>query len=92
MPRLQFEVGGSYVDFAWPELRVVGEFDGRVKYGKYLAPGESEGDAVFVEKIREDRIRDEGWRVVRWVWAELAAFGPVAVRLRRAFAATPGGR
>jgi hypothetical protein len=92
VPLLQYEIGGSYVDFAWPELRVVGEFDGKVKYGKYLTPGQSEGDAVFAEKIREDRIRDEGWRVVRWVWADLAAFEPVAVRLRRAFAATPAGR
>jgi very-short-patch-repair endonuclease len=87
VPELQFPIAGSYVDFAWPELRVVGEFDGRVKYGKHLRPGEEPGDAVFAEKVREDRIRDEGWRVVRWTWGELADFRPVAQRLQRAFAA-----
>ncbi len=86
-PVLQYAIAGSYVDFAWPERGVVGEFDGRVKYGRLLRPGEEPGDAVFAEKIREDRLRDEGWRVVRWVWADLADFGPVAARLQRAFAA-----
>ncbi|MBW0091403.1 hypothetical protein I4I73_21565 [Pseudonocardia sp. KRD-184] len=90
VPDLQWEVSASHawlgrVDFAWPG--VVGEFDGRVKYGKYLRPGQDAGDAVFAEKQREDRIRDEGLRVVRWVWDDLRWFGEVAERLRRAFAA-----
>jgi hypothetical protein len=91
-PVLQWEVTSEVgrlgkVDFAWPGLRVVGEFDGQVKYGKYLRPGQDAGDAVFVEKQREDRIRDEGIRVVRWVWAELRQFAVVAERIRRALAA-----
>lgn len=91
-PVLQWEVTSDIgwlgkVDFAWPELRVVGEFDGRVKYGKYLRPGQGAGDAVFAEKQREDRIRDEGLRVVRWVWAELRQFAAVAGRIRGALAA-----
>lgn len=87
VPELQREIGGAYVDFAWPAFRTVGEFDGRVKYGRYLQPGQDPGDAAFAEKIREDRIRDEGWRVVRWVWADLEDFRVVAHRLRRAFTA-----
>lgn len=88
-PVLQWEVTSQVgrlgrVDFAWPGLGVVGEFDGQVKYGKYLRPGQSPGDAVFAEKQREDRIRDEGLRVVRWVWAELRHFAAVAERIRRA--------
>jgi hypothetical protein len=87
---LQFEVrrgDGSSIgrtDFVWEQQRLVGEFDGRVKYGRLLRPGQSPGDAVFEEKRREDEIRDEGWRVVRWVWAEFAVPHRFAGRVRRA--------
>jgi hypothetical protein len=47
-------------DFGWPDLRTVGEFDGLVKYGRLLRPGQTPGDAVVAEKWREDRLRDEG--------------------------------
>ena len=59
-------------DFGWPECRTVGEFDGAEKYGRLLRPGEKPGDKILQEKIREERIRDLGWRVVRWTWDELA--------------------
>lgn len=74
-------------DFAWPSLRTVGEFDGEIKYGRLLKPGQSPGDVVFAEKIREDRIRDAGLCVARWTWDELGpAFGEVADRIRARFA------
>jgi hypothetical protein len=73
----------GYTDFGWPQLRTVGEFDGQVKYGRLLRPGQQPGDAVFAEKLREDRLRDQGLSVVRWTWADLAHFGPVADRIRR---------
>jgi predicted transcriptional regulator of viral defense system len=76
------------VDFGWPGLGTVGEFDGRAKYGRLLRPGESAADAVVREKIREDAIRDCGLRVVRWTWDELARFDEVTGRLRRSW----GGR
>lgn len=88
-PELQLVVPGiardvdGRVDFAWREQRVVGEFDGRVKYGRLLVPGQEAGDAVFAEKVREDTIRAAGWTVLRWTWGELREFGPVAARLRR---------
>jgi hypothetical protein len=63
----------------------VGEFDGKVKYGRALRPGQDPGEAVFVEKRREDALRDRSLQVVRWVWAELATFDVVAERLWRAF-------
>jgi hypothetical protein len=72
-------------DFAWEDHRVIGEFDGRVKYGRLLRPGQDPGDVVFREKVREDAIRDEGWGAVRWVWPELGRPDRLAVRLRRAF-------
>ncbi|MQA15159.1 MAG: hypothetical protein GEV09_13600 [Pseudonocardiaceae bacterium] len=71
------------VDFGWPGLATVGEFDGRVKYGRLLRPGEQPGDAVFAEKLREDELRSLELGVVRWTWADLGRFGPVADRLWR---------
>ncbi|MGH3564545.1 MAG: hypothetical protein ACRDRH_00645 [Pseudonocardia sp.] len=78
-------LGLGRVDFGWPGLRTVGEFDGRVKYGRLLRPGQDPGDAVFEEKRREDLIRDEDLRVVRWIWNDLRTFDEVARRLRRAY-------
>jgi hypothetical protein len=73
-------------DFAWEEERVVGEFDGRVKYGRVLRPGQDPGEVVFEEKRREDAFRDEDWGVVRWVWSELVPGTVVGERVRRAHA------
>lgn len=87
---LQFEVRAdsgllvARTDFAWEEARLVGEFDGRIKYGRLLRPGQDAGDAVFQEKLREDAIRDEDYRVTRWIWADLATGHRLATRIRRA--------
>lgn len=74
------------VDFGWPDLWTVGEFDGKVKYGRLLRPGQSPGDVVFDEKRREDDLRAELLSVGRWVWDDLEHFGTTAERLNRAFA------
>jgi hypothetical protein len=79
-------------DFWFPEQRVAGEMDGRAKY---LDPTMNGGDAskiVYLEKVREDRVRALGVRVVRWGWSEagsarllgplLAAAGVVPDRRR----------
>jgi hypothetical protein len=71
-------------DFAWEQQRLVGEFDGRIKYGRLLRQGQHPGDAVFEEKRREDAIRDEGWGVLRWVWSDLQVPHRLAARVRRA--------
>lgn len=73
------------VDFGWPDRAAVGEFDGRIKYGRLLRPDQQPGDAVYAEKLREDELRSAGLGVVRWTWADLGRFGPVADRLRRTF-------
>jgi hypothetical protein len=70
-------------DFAWEEERVVGEFDGRIKYGRLLRPGQEPGDAVFEEKRREDAIREEGWGVVRWTWSDLMRRDALRARVGR---------
>lgn len=74
------------VDFWWPDHGVVGEFDGRGKYGRRGRPGESAADTVVREKQREDALRSRpGVRtVVRWTWDDLEDFAAVAHRLPRA--------
>lgn len=67
-------------DFWWED--VVGEFDGRVKYGRLARPGEDPADVVWREKRREDAMRAEVRAMVRWAWEDLADFGPTAARLR----------
>jgi len=67
------------VDFLWPAQRLVGEFDGRVKYG--------EARDLWAEKQREDLIRRCGYRVVRWVWSEVFPDpGVMLARVRGALA------
>ena len=77
-------------DFGWEGQRTVGEFDGRVKYGRLLRPGQDPGDVVWAEKQREDAIRDLGWQVVRWTWADLERERVLGARLQRAFSRARG--
>jgi hypothetical protein len=90
-PVLQWEVIGrtgrwiGQVDFGWPGLSTVGEFDGRIKYGRLLRPGQSAGDVVYAEKLREDALRAEGLTVVRWGWPNLTDFTETRSRLLAAF-------
>ncbi|MFL6028253.1 MAG: type IV toxin-antitoxin system AbiEi family antitoxin domain-containing protein [Friedmanniella sp.] len=72
-------------DFGWEEQRVLGEFDGRVKYGRLLRPGQTVEEVVYREKLREDALRDLGWRVVRWTWADVFPGHVLVSRLSRAF-------
>ncbi len=73
-------------DFGYAEEKMIGEFDGQVKYGRLLRPGQSAGESVFEEKRREDAIRDAGWQVARWTWPDLDVDGLVAARVQRALA------
>jgi len=67
----------GYVDMCWPDLRVIGEADGLVKYGTR--------EDLVREKIREDRLRALGFRVVRWTWADIHQRpAEVAARIRAA--------
>jgi hypothetical protein len=59
----------GFADFHWPEFRIVGEADGRVKYLDPAIRGQRTAEQVFLdEKTREDRIRAVGERVTRWPW------------------------
>ncbi|HYP46363.1 MAG TPA: type IV toxin-antitoxin system AbiEi family antitoxin domain-containing protein [Propionibacteriaceae bacterium] len=89
-PALQYEIWDqarlvARVDFCWEQQGTIGEFDGRAKYGRLLRPGQGAEDAVYREKRREDALRDLGWQVVRWVWADLETPEVIADRVSRAF-------
>jgi hypothetical protein len=89
MPDLQYDVFDGVgnlagtTDFAWEKHKLLGEFDGKVKYGRLLRPGEDPSDAVFREKKREDLLRElTGWRFIRLVWADLYRPLETAARIR----------
>jgi hypothetical protein len=91
-PEAQFEIrlpngDVARVDFAWPEFKVIVEFDGVEKYHRYRKPGETIEQMVMREKRREDMIREAtGWIVIRLTWADLAFPIATALRIRRAMA------
>ena len=56
-------------DWGWPDHGCLGEFDGKVKYGRLLKPGQTAGEVVFAEKQREDLLRTlTDFRMVRLTW------------------------
>ncbi|MBB5836343.1 type IV toxin-antitoxin system AbiEi family antitoxin domain-containing protein [Kribbella italica] len=70
------------VDFLLAAYGVVVEFDGT---GKYAGR-----EALVAEKLREDRIRELGYEVVRATWSDLSSPTAFATRLHRAIdRATP---
>lgn len=72
-------------DFYWPDLGLVGEFDGRMKYSRSrVLSGLDPGEVVFQEKLREEALSELGLRVVRWVWDDLKSPQQLAHRLLRA--------
>ena len=76
-PELQYRVttaSGIVVartDFAWPDHRHLGEFDGLVKYGRLNPYTDDPGRAITDEKLREDLARAQQFGMSRWVWAGL---------------------
>ncbi|WGW12270.1 hypothetical protein LWF01_00455 [Saxibacter everestensis] len=76
IPVLQFEVGlrnGALAigDFCWRSHRLIGEYDGRFKYGRLNPSGKPPEDVVWDEKRREDELRARGYSVVRWTTEDL---------------------
>ena len=78
-PELQYEVRNpagdllGTTDWAWPEHGALGEFDGKIKYGRLVKPDQQPGDVVFAEKQREELLcRASGLpRMIRVVWDDL---------------------
>lgn len=74
-PELQHEFstpsGRFRTDFYWKDSKLVGEFDGAVKYGASGSVLQPSWDTLMQEKRREDAIRATGVRFVRWTWKDI---------------------
>lgn len=75
------------VDFAWPDLGVFLEFDGREKYERYRREGETLEEFLMREKRRQEHIcMLTGWTCIRITWADLARPTWLATRIREVIA------
>lgn len=73
----------GYVDFYWPELDLIGEADGDLKYGGTNSPsGLPAGEVMKAEKDREDRLRRVVKGFVRWDWGTALNRQRLAARVR----------
>lgn len=82
VPQLEIRDGATVVarvDFYLPQLGVVVEFDGLVKYA-----GADGKEALAAEKARERRLRRLGYGVARIVWADLFDMRRVEAEIRDA--------
>lgn len=90
MPALQVELFGAsgaryVVDFYWPALCHIGEFDGKTKYeDPVFLRGRTPAQALADEKFREDDLRAAGYSFSRWGWAVALVPARLATQLRRA--------
>jgi hypothetical protein len=68
-------------DFYWPHLRLVGEFDGEVKYTTLLSPGETREDVLARQRVRQERLEAMGNHVVRWTSEDVHSPGGIEASL-----------
>lgn len=71
------------VDFLFKAQRTIVEFDGRLKYGR---TADEAADALVAERLREERLLEAGFEVVRLTWRDLLTPERTAARIRAAFA------
>jgi hypothetical protein len=75
------------VDFLVRELGQMVEFDGEVKYGRLLKPGQALADVIRAERAREVLLEElTGFRVFRLTWPDLDRPSQTLDRLLRAAA------
>ena len=83
-PRIQMAIKNAsrlyFPDEAWPEYRVLAEFDGRIKY---KAP-----ESLWQEKQRQDALTHMGWRIERFIWADFTHLDLLRDRLLTLFPTT----
>ncbi|GAB3707984.1 type IV toxin-antitoxin system AbiEi family antitoxin domain-containing protein [Mariniluteicoccus flavus] len=98
MPDLQVSVvdhNGEEVarcDYGWEAYGLVGEFDGMVKYGRLLRPGQSVDDVIRAEKQREGRILQQGRWIARWITPDLRNIAQFRAGVLSSLAAARGRR
>ncbi len=92
MPDLQVEVssreGLHRMDFAWKDLKIALEFDGKAKYFDYK-PTEK---VIFQERLREKALMEDGWCFIRIQWKDLFHEQEFKARVLRALGERPYGK
>ena len=90
VPDLQYKIYDSNgvlrgtSDWCWEEHKLLGEFDGKVKYGRLLKPGNDAGSVVFAEKSREDELREiTDFRMIRLIWDDYSRPALTVRRIER---------
>lgn len=63
------------VDLLWPDLGIVGEADGQVKYGSDAREG---SQTLWLEKLRQEELEHLGLLVLRWTRSEIVS-APLSV-------------
>ena len=70
---------GYRVDFYWEFARLVGEADGREKYDG--DDKRTPAEIVWQEKVREDALRDDDYKMSRWTYGQM--LGDTAATVER---------
>ncbi|MFD1824500.1 MULTISPECIES: type IV toxin-antitoxin system AbiEi family antitoxin domain-containing protein [Mumia] len=76
-PVLQYDVydeNGNFLgrsDYAWPEWRHLGEFDGLRKYYRPYKEGDDASEVVVSEKRREERMCGQRYGMSRLIWGDV---------------------
>lgn len=82
-PRLQARIADPehsqfyFPDEAWPEFKVLAEFDGRLKY--------TSPEYLWKEKRRHDALVRMGWRTERFIWSDFGDLGALRHRVLTLF-------
>jgi very-short-patch-repair endonuclease len=63
LQQVKFPNIGARVDMYYPKQKLVIELDGKIKY--------QSRDDIFMEKIREDKLRKLGLKVLRVTWYDV---------------------
>lgn len=74
-------------DFAWPELKLILEFDGNDKYFK----DHRTAQVLREERRRENLLIEQGWRFIRIEWNDLDCPSELSRRIYAAIAAARNG-
>ena len=85
VPQFQVRESGvllAQVDLAWPEARLVVEYEGAYHF---------EGVQIIEDDARYERLLRAGWRVIRLSSVDLGDLGAVVDRIAAALATTPAG-
>lgn len=86
-PQFRVELDGRIIargDFGWGEWSLIGEVDGKVKYRPVEGSDTTPEDVMDAQNKRQERVRQAGFWVTRWGWAEAWNVAALRTLLRSA--------